>query len=193
LLNVTSGTWLTPNMTNNYVWSHQVFVCIPTEVKDYTHASIYVTGGGTGQSPPDTLDEDILAASAMCVTTGTVAVTIWQIPNQPLVFANDPSHQERSEDAAVAWTWYQLIQNPTQSEWVLYFPMTRAVVRAMDAVEQYAPHHNAQLDIQKWFVYGASKRGWITWLTGAVANDRVVAIAPMVMDLLNVRLFESGG
>jgi PhoPQ-activated pathogenicity-related protein len=32
---------------------------------------------------------------------------------------------------------------------------------------------------------GASKRGWTTWLVGAVACDRVLAITPVVLDLLN--------
>ena len=34
-------------------------------------------------------------------------------------------------------------------------------------------------------VAGASKRGWTTWLVGAVDPTRVVAIIPIVLDAIN--------
>ena len=62
--------------------------------------------------------------------------------------------------------------------------MTKSAVRAMDA-SQEAMKKEWGLDVETFTVTGASKRGWTTWLTGAV-DDRAVAIAPMVIDMLNM-------
>jgi PhoPQ-activated pathogenicity-related protein len=54
----------------------------------------------------------------------------------------------------------------------------------MDAVEKATRH--TRNPIKKWVVVGASKRGWTTWMVGAADDPRVKAIAPMVIDTLNI-------
>lgn len=61
--------------------------------------------------------------------------------------------------------------------------MTKAVVRAMDAVTEFAGQKNYK--VEKFMVAGASKRGWTTWTTAAV-DERVFAAVPIVMDFLNM-------
>ena len=65
--------------------------------------------------------------------------------------------------------------------------MTKAAVKAMDTVEDFVKHSDemSHSTIVKWGVSGASKRGWTTWLTAAVATDRVLLAAPVVYDELN--------
>jgi len=62
--------------------------------------------------------------------------------------------------------------------------MVKSAVRAMDATEDAAKKEWG-LDLKTFTITGASKRGWTTWLTGAV-DERAVAIAPMVIDMLNM-------
>lgn len=90
-----------------------------------------------------------------------------------------------SADDIIAFSWNQYLAHPSQPDWVVFFPMTRAVSRAMDAVTAFVQRKwGAQYTLGKWLTYGASKRGWTTWWTG-VAEARVKMIAPLVMDLLN--------
>jgi PhoPQ-activated pathogenicity-related protein len=62
--------------------------------------------------------------------------------------------------------------------------MVKSAVRGMDTTQKYCKQE-WDLDVQTFTVTGASKRGWTTWLVGAV-DSRATALAPMVIDMLNV-------
>jgi len=65
--------------------------------------------------------------------------------------------------------------------------MVKSAVRAMDAVtELLASPAGGKIAVKKFVVAGGSKRGWTTWLTGAV-DPRVTAVIPIVIDVINVR------
>ena len=75
------------------------------------------------------------------------AIYRYQIPNQPIAFAEEkPTPKDRGEDALIAWTWHHFHDNPTddQAVWLARLPMTKAGVRAMDAVEQFVEKRDSR-------------------------------------------------
>src|SRR5204863_3096679 len=91
----------------------------------------------------------------------------------------------RIEDDFIAYTWKHCLQTGDE-RWPARLPMTKSAVRAMDTVTAFeASAEGGNNKVSRFVVSGASKRGWTTWTTAAV-DTRVVAIAPAVIDLLNV-------
>ena len=190
VLNMTSQSWLTPADSSRPVWWHMLVVIEPDIVSHEDRGMLWITGGdndGSGIIPSAT-DEDIKVAANLAVNLGMVCAALFQVPNQHIVFNGDPLAKQRTEDSLVAYGWAHFLDFPDVPEWLLLFPMTKAAVKAMDTAEDFVKRSDEvglHSSIEKWGVAGASKRGWTTWLTTAVATDRVMFAAPVVFDELN--------
>ena len=153
------------------LWRHHMQIVRPENVRNPGIAFLFITGDGDGQ-------KSIGMLKTLAQRAGAVAAVITKIPFQPL-------YEGRKEDALIAYTFDQYLKTGDES-WPLLFPMVKGAVRAMDSVQGFAQQEYQQ-KIEKFVVSGASKRGWTTWLTAAV-DPRVQAIAPMVIDMLNMRV-----
>src|SRR5260370_39275627 len=105
------------------------------------------------------------------------------VPNQPLHFTDSPD-KARSEDDIIAYTRVKHFATKDDT-WLVRLAMVKSGVRAMDAIQEFmASDAGGKIKIDQFVVAGGSKRGWTTWLVGAV-DDRVAAIVPIVIDALN--------
>jgi PhoPQ-activated pathogenicity-related protein len=180
VLEMTSQTWRSPKEVDRTEWQHWLTVIRPDEVK--SSISLLLIGGGSNTSQPPQVADPLLTAIA--AETKTVVGEVRMVPNQPLVFVGDEA-RPRTEDALVAYTWDKFLRGG-DDYWPARLPMTKAAVRAMDAITAFcASAQGGSVKVDRFVVTGASKRGWTAWTTAAV-DRRVVAIAPMVFDALNL-------
>lgn len=178
-LHLVSQRFLTEAEVDRPLWEHYVTVVVPGEVKHST--AFLLIGGGSNKSEAPRVAGGMTRKLAL--DTNAIAVEIGQIPNQPLTYADDG--KARSEDSSIAYTWDKFMRTG-DTKWPLRLPMTKAVVRAMDAVQAFCKEKlPVPVEINDFVVAGGSKRGWTTWTTAAV-DTRVRAIAPIVIDMLDL-------
>lgn len=182
VLRMVSQNWLTSDEVNETEWWHWVSIIVPKD-SPFDTSLIWIGGGSTGTKMPEEPNALLIEAAKQ---TNSIVAEIHNIPFQGLTFVGDRL-DERKEDEIIAYGWRKFLEGGARDEdaiWLARFPMTKAVKLGMDAVTEVV-EKNYQKKLNSFVVGGASKRGWTTWTTAAT-DDRVVAIIPVVIDMLNL-------
>lgn len=158
-ISLTSQTW------QGMQWKHEVLYTLNNQAQYPGTAILFITGGNANSKLVDQIEGSAKMPLAV----------LFDIPNQPL-------YGGLKEDDLIAYTFNKYL-NTHDASWPLLFPMTKSVIRTMDAIQDATK--NTANPIHRFIISGASKRGWTTWLTGASKDPRVIGIAPMVIDNLN--------
>ena len=170
VVNMTSQTW------HDIAWKHSMYIVEPEKLTDTEHCILFISGGAIGDAPRQS---EMQTANDIARLSGMYVAVLWQVPNQPLLGGHN-------EDGLITETFLKTLETGDTS-WPLLFPMTKSAIRAMDTVQELLRRHRNR-DIKGFVVFGFSKRGWTTWLTAATQDSRVVAIAPMVINTLNMQV-----
>ncbi len=178
IIELTSQTWRTAQEVDKPIWKHWLQIIVPDNVVSDT-ALLIISGGSNTQSEPTQPNIDALN---FALATNQVAVHLPTVPSEPLLFSDESF--PRSEDEIIAYSYDKFLDGGDE-EWPLLLPMVKSAVRAMDTAQDFLAANSEQnVAIEDFFVTGASKRGWTTWLTAA-ADPRVSGIVPAVIDVLN--------
>jgi PhoPQ-activated pathogenicity-related protein len=183
VIRMVSQTWLTEEIVDESEWWHWLTIVVPDEV-NHSEALLWIGGGDRDDSAPESVNPIVLNAA---LATNSVTADLHNVPFQPITFLNDNQMDERVEDEIISYGWRKFLEGGAKDEdaiWLSRLPMTVAAQRAMDTITDFMQsQHSTSVDT--FVVSGASKRGWTTWTTG-IFDERVAAIAPVVIDLLNL-------
>ncbi len=179
VLELTSQTWRSAKDVDRPVWKHWLTITVPDHAAG--NMALLMIGGGKNGDPAPA--KPSARAALIATETGSVVAELGMVPNQPLRFTDSPDIA-RSEDGIIAYSRVKHFAT-NDDTWLVRLAMVKSAVRAMDAVQQFlATADGGKVKIDQFVVEGGSKRGWTTWLVGAV-DPRVVAIVPVVIDALN--------
>ena len=169
---------LTSQQWRKITWRHQLTIVVPKEIS-FEGALLIIAGGSNNNEQPNWSTKDGLwpIAAQIAERNKSIVAILKQTPNQPL-------YDGRKEDALISYT-LQQYKNDGEADWPLLFPMVKSALRAMDAVQEFSASR-LNRNTADFFVAGASKRGWTTWLSAASGDSRIKAIGPMVIDMLNM-------
>lgn len=163
-IDLVSQTW------QSIKWDHKLQVFVPKGAKPRATMVLWNQGGKPNATSG-------LLGLQLAERVQAPVAFLYGVPKQPLFGG-------KTEDALIAETFVQYLATKDGS-WPLLFPMVKSVVRAMDALQAFAKEE-WKFEVKSFVVTGASKRGWTSWLTAASGDKRVKAIAPIVIDTLNM-------
>ena len=181
---LTSQAWTGHGFTSPAYWTHTVDIYIPQGALQ--RQALLIANNGTNtptaskpvQEPTDFTEDMALAVARQ---TKTIVISVSNIPNQYLTYSDDGI--PRREDDSVAHSWKLFLEQPEQRPFLsLHIPMMQSLVKAMDLAQQELK----PWQIERFITAGASKRGWAVWMA-ALADKRVSAIAPFVIDILDTQ------
>jgi len=172
-IDMTSQQFRYANEVDRVLWQHYLIVTKPWFSGN--PCIILIDGGSNGGDPPMDQDDNIGLAA---VAAGVVVADLKQIPNEPLMFADEPGVY-RSEDDILAYCLDKAAVTG-DFEWVAHLAMVKAGIRGMDTV------HAKVSSVTQFIIAGASKRGWTTWLMSAYDDPRIIGEAHLVIDILNM-------
>lgn len=196
-ITLTSQQWLTSALVSPSIWTHNVRLIAPNALTRPDLCFLYITG--CNQDDTACADSQAAYIASIVEQTGAYGAVLPQIPNQYTTFSEDPSLTPRMEDDLVSWTWRHYINDTSHPDYIVYFPMAKAVKKTLDMIETVSLdlYNQGQLavPITKFYISGASKRGATTWFATIFENQnclqagicRLIGSAPMVYDLGNIR------
>ncbi|KAL9646394.1 hypothetical protein ABK040_013909 [Willaertia magna] len=195
VLKLNSQEWLTEEKVGvRSKWFHYLQIIVPLTLNRNLKNSFIMLDGTDNNVDYKTLTQGNEQSFFAAVVSASIYTTLYSIPNQPIIFKDDPQQRSLYEDQIVAYTWKHYfvnykenqatIENDKAAEWVIHLPMTKAVIKAMDTLQDFFKKE-LSLSIEKFVVTGHSKRGWIAWLAASVDPNRISAIVPFVIPILN--------
>jgi len=177
--------WRNDNEVDQPIWTHWLTIIQPSDV-EFDSALLFVEGGNQDSLQPSPSQLKKLVDAA--VSTHSIICQLRMIPAQPLKFHDemDPRYIEegRKEDALLAYSWDKFLTT-REPEWIIRLPMTKAIAKAMDAIQEYGSLH-LDIPVNSFILTGASKRGWACW-TAAAIDSRVKALIPLVIAPFHIK------
>ncbi len=158
-LQMTSQSW------KGTQWKHRIVIYQPRKLQFPDAATLFLT--------TQPLPLDWITGQRAADAIGAPFVIVYDVPNQPL--------WNRTENGLFGYTVSRALQSGDGS-WSLAFPMARAAVRALDAVDAYDASIKAPV-IKRWMLVGFSKRGLAAWL--AATDARVKGLVSLAYNNLD--------